>query len=258
MSTRTFTAPGSGAVIFGLDAPAALVEVTVSADADVASVELSGPAEVVDGAGVSAIGVRWSLRLPSTAATAATTVIRSAGGVTVINSTIGASVIVGDSMTFVNGQLVGGTNIRCPGVEPVRLSVTLPIRSCLEARVDAGSLVTRGPLPRVSVTGTSADVQIASAGAAEVRTVSGDITVSAVADCARLRTISGDIDVDAAAGQVSAQTTSGDITVHAESFGPVDAASVSGDIRVTAGPGACPDVRARSVSGRVRTTGGTR
>jgi hypothetical protein len=186
-------------------------------------------------------------------------VIRSAGGVTVINGAVGASVIVGDSMTFVNGRLVGGTNIHSIGAAgPVRLSVTLPIRSCLEARLDAGTLSTCGPLPRVSVTGTSADVEIASAGVAEVRTVSGDITVGAVADCARLRTVSGDIRVDAAAGQVTAQTTSGDISVHAESFGPVDTESVSGDIRVTADPGACPDVRARSVSGRVRTTGGRR
>ena len=93
-----------------------------------------------------------------------------------------------------------------------------------------------------------------------VRTVSGDITARTVASSAELRSVSGDIGIDAAAGPVTAETTSGDITVHAAEPVTIDAASVSGDIRVTAGPGVCPSVRARSVSGRVRTgtAGGAR
>ena len=43
MTATTFTAPGPGPVVFGLDAPAAYAEITVSPDAATASAVLSGP-----------------------------------------------------------------------------------------------------------------------------------------------------------------------------------------------------------------------
>jgi Putative adhesin len=258
MASRTFTAPGAGGVIFGLDVWTAAVEVTVSADADVASAELSGPAEVVDAARVSYRGVRWSLRLPRTAAVpGGVTVIQSPGAGMVIGAVSGTGIVIGCGRVVVNGVDVTAA-VSGAAAEPVRLAVTLPVRSCLEARLDAGALTACGPLSRALVTATSADVEIASAGTAEIRTVSGDITVGSVVDCARLGSVSGDIDVDDTVGPVTAHSTSGDITVHAAAAVTVSAESVSGDIRVTAGPGALPDVRARSVSGRVRTCGGAR
>jgi hypothetical protein len=150
--------------------------------------------------------------------------------------------------------LVGGTNISTITTEPVRLAVTLPAGSRLAARLDAGHLTAYGELPEAEITGTAADVDIATVGTLRVRTVSGDITAGTVTGSAGLHSVSGDIGIDAAAGEVIAETTSGDIAVHATAPVLVDAASVSGDIRVTAPAGTCPDVQARSVSGRVRTT----
>jgi DUF4097 and DUF4098 domain-containing protein YvlB len=266
MTAKTFTAPGPGPVLFRLDALAACVEITVSPDTATASAELSGPAEVVNGARAAASGGQWALTLPRWPPLAGMTVIQGAGTTIVTAdvipagvSVIGGRVIVGDSMTFVNGRLVSGVNVRTvAAAEPVRLAVTLPAGSALTAEVAAGTLAVRGDLPTAAVTTTSADVNLDTTGDARVRTVSGDITARTVASSAYLRTVSGDIGVDAAAGPVTAGTISGDIAVHAAGPVTIDVTSVSGDIRVTAGPGVCPDVRARSVSGRVRATGSTR
>lgn len=249
--SRTFTAPVPGPVALDLEASAADVVVTVSPAADAASAELTGPGEIVNAARPALDDGRWGLVLPPPAATGGSVV--RVGNATIINAT-GGMVITGGSMTFVNGRLVGGTNVRtAPMPEPVRLFLTLPAGSRIDARLTAGKLTVRGELAEARIASTSADVYVENVGKLRARTASGDVAADMVTGSATLRTMSGDIDVAETAGDVTAESMSGDITIGTSSPVAIDAESMSGDITVRPYGGAFPDVRARSVSGRVRT-----
>lgn len=250
-AVRTFTAPGSGPVVFELGAAAARVKITVSLDAPVARAEVSGPTEVVRSTRASVTGGRWVLALPS--AQAGTSVTRTSSRTTVIAGDIPAGVSVIGGQVIIGGRDVTAA-VSAAAPEPVRVTVTLPAGSAVVAQLGAGLLTVCGGLAHGDITATSADVDAGTVNDVRVRTVSGDIAVGGVAGSAQLVTVSGEISVAIAAGPVTAQTTSGDITVHATQPVTVDATSVSGDITVTARPGIRPDVRARSVSGRVRTS----
>lgn len=254
-ANRTLTAPVTGPVVFDLEAGVGSVVVTVSPDAEVASAELSGPAEVVDNARPDGSDGRWSLVLPRSGATVAGvsgTVIQSAGSTVIVGNVVGA-VHLGHGQVTVNGIEVTGATVMAPS-EPVRLAVTLPADSRLDARVGAGTLTTHGYLPSVDVSGTSPDIDIDGAGVLRARTVSGDIRAAHVSVTADLHVTSGDIGIRNTAGNVTAQSVSGDIGIRSAADITIDARSVSGDITVRSARGTYPDVRARSVSGDVRTT----
>jgi len=252
MTTRTFTAPAAGPLLFDLQAGAADIVITVSPGTGAATAELSGPDEIVDGTRASGDAGRWSMVLPRPHGTVIT------GGVQVINMSRGGSVVqattIHGGISIVGGRVyAGGTEITSAvTVEPTRLDVTLPAGSHLAARVDAGTITTSGDLPEARITTTSADVDVLAVRALTARTISGDITAWAVTGTATLATISGDIRIDDTDGPVSAATTSGDIDITTSSPVNIDTESVSGDINVRTGGGGA-DVRARSVSGRVRT-----
>lgn len=255
MSAREFNSPSRGAIVFDLDAPAAEVVVTVSPSAEMAHAELSGPDEIVNGTRPVLDDGRWGLVLPTPEASG--NVIRVGNNITI--SSIGTgTVITGDSMTFVNGRLVGGTNIRSMQMpETPRLFVTLPAGSRIDARMTAGKLTVRGYLPEARFAGTSADIDIESVGKLRARTASGDITAARVDGNSALRTMSGDITVDETAGDVTAETMSGDIAIGTDYDAvTIDADSMSGNITVRPYGGANPDVRAHSMSGNVRTRQG--
>lgn len=262
MSTRTFAAPVSGAVVFALEASAVDVVINVSYDAEAASAELSGPAEVVDSARSitsrsASANSKWRLTLPRPRPVVI-------GNDTIINQ-VGGTVIIGDTMS-IGGLSISGGHVQIGAIhgatvistgaaaEPLTLTVTLPAGSQVRARIDAGKLTTHGYLPVVELDGISADADIAGVGALRVRTVSGDIEVGHVAGTADLYSTSGAIDVRNTAGNVTAETVSGAIAIRAVSDITVNATSVSGDITVRVARGTYPDVRARSVSGEVRTT----
>jgi hypothetical protein len=252
MARREFSSPYRGAIVFDLDAHAAEVVVTVSPSAEMAHAELTGPDEIVNGTRPTLDDGRWGLVLPAAAATSSN-VIRVGNNITI--SSVGyGTVITGDSMTFVNGQLVGGTNIRTVSAsEPVRLFVTLPAGSRLDARMDAGRLAVRGYLPEARFASKSADLEAETVGKVRARTMSGDIAIDMTDGTSALRTMSGDITIDDAAADVTAETMSGDIAITTTTQIAIDANSMSGDITVRPHGGARPDVRAHSMSGRVRT-----
>ena len=249
---RYTTGPVTGPVTFGLDAggTALLAEIAAGPDAEMATAELSGPTETTDAARISMSGRTWTLALPRTRP-AGPTVITAGRRVSIISGTVTGSVCM------IGGRiLAGGIDVTAtsgPTAEPARLAVRLPAGSSLTARAAAGQVTTRGELAHIDITSTAADVGIDLAGTLGARTVSGDIRAATIDATARLHTTSGDIRVDAAAGPVTAETVSGDITCCVTGTVTVDASSVSGDIDITATRGVRPDVRARSVSGRVRT-----
>jgi hypothetical protein len=251
-TTREFNSPYRGAIAFDLDAPAAEVVVTVSPTAEMAHAELTGPDEIVNDTRPTLDDGRWGLILPTPAATGGG-VIRVGNNITI--SSVGPGmVITGDSMTFVNGRLVGGTNIRTAQMpETPRLFVTLPAGSRIDARMTAGKLTVRGYLPAARINSTSADIDIETIGKLRARTASGDITAAMVGGASVLRTMSGDITVDEATADVTAESMSGDIAIGTGVNIAIEAESMSGDITVRPYDGARPDVRAHSMSGRVRT-----
>lgn len=257
MSHRNLSSPVRGAIVFNLDAPAADVVVTVSPSAEMALAELSGPDEIVDGTRPTLGDGRWGLVLPAPTSTGGN-VIRVGNDITMTIGSVGPGmVITGDSMTFVNGKLVGGTNVRSvPMPETPRLFVTLPAGSRIDARMAAGRLTVRGYLPEARFASKSADLDAETIGKVRARTMSGDITIDMTDGTSALRTMSGDITVDDAAADVTAESMSGDITIGTGTHIAIEANSMSGDITVRPYDGARPDVRAHSMSGRVRTRQG--
>ena len=227
-----------------------LAEIAVDPDAEVATAELTGPAETTDVARISMSGRTWTLALPRTRP-AGPTVITAGRRVSIISGTVTGSIVMTGGRVLAGG--VDVTAAAGPAAEPVQLAVRLPAGSSLTARTGAGQVTTRGELARVDITTTAADVDIDVAGTIGARTISGDIRAATLGATARLHSTSGDIRVDAAAGPVTAETVSGDITCCVTGTVTVDASSVSGDIDITATRGVRPGVRARSVSGRVRT-----
>lgn len=256
MSTRTFQAPAAGPLTFDLTAGYAEVTVTVSPGAEAAFAELSGPDEVVSEAADFSRPGRWSLNLPAPAPT-----VFSSGGVQIVNHGGGQVIQAGHiygNITMFNGRMqVGGLQMTdatvVPGPEPVRLNVTLPAGSLLAARVESGTLATRGHLDSADISGMSAGVEVDSAGDLAAETISGRISVGSVTGEARLTSTSGRIRVGDAAGPVAAETVSGGIDITVSAPVTVQAESVSGSITVRTG-GTDPDVRAHSVSGRTRIT----
>jgi hypothetical protein len=248
------TDPVTGPVTFDLDGDGAAVsaEVTIDPDASAATAELSGPADLTDAARISLSGRTWTLTLPRTRATG-NAVIRASGNVITGGSFTGAVIMTGGGRVLVDGVDVTAAAAG-PAAGPVRLAVRLPAGSSLAARTAAGQITARGELAQVNVTTAAADLDVDIAETLSARSVSGDIRAGTVDAGARLHSISGDIRVDATAGPVTAETVSGDITCCVIESVTVDASSVSGDIDITASTGAVrPDVRARSVSGHVRT-----
>jgi hypothetical protein len=254
MINRTFHAPEAGPLTFDLTVGHAEVTITVSPVA-AAVAELSGPDDVVNEAWDGSRPGRWSLTLPAPAPT-----VISTGGVQVVNYG-GGQVIQADTIyggiTMVNGRMQVGMRmtdaVMVPGPEPVRLDVTVPPGSRLTARVESGTLTTRGILGGASISGTSLCIEVDSAGNLSADTISGRITAGSVTGAARLSSTSGRIRVGDAAGPVAAETISGGIDITTSAPVTIDAGSVSGDITVHTG-GADPDVRAHSVSGRTRIT----
>src|SRR5207237_5154425 len=82
-----------------------------------------------------------------------------------------------------------------------------------------------------------------------VKTVSGDVRLSAVGGELRVQTVSGDVSAQSVGASVTAKTVSGDLRLDSVREGEVTAQSVSGDIEVGVAPGTSLDADAGSVSG---------
>lgn len=250
--SKQMRAPRSGPVTFAVSADMLWLEVGTDPRITTATAEVTGPPEVTSAVRESMSGSTWSLAWPRTG---------RSGGITIGGGNYGATVISGGSYQNI---MMGGGRIVVNGVdvtsavsaaqpEPLRAVVRLPVGSSIEVRITAGSVTANGPLAHVRAETTSADLEIATVGTIEARSISGDIEVGMAVGTARLSSTSGDITVGDARSPVNAHSISGDISVHATQAITVDANAVSGDVRVTSDPGVRPDVHGHSVSGRVRT-----
>jgi len=241
--TREHTAP-VGPVVFDVttvaadviviveDRPAALVTVTTPAD--------SGPAadavratRFTDHPGRVSVRVQEPTGIVSTTGRGSAHIV-SHGSVT-INQVSGNAVVgaVFGNFNVVNGGIVIGGNMVTSGA-PITVEARLPRGSSLTCETTSADVETSGPLTDADVTTISGDIRIDTVRMPRLRTTSGDIRVAQLAgSCAALKTVSGDIRITAEQAGAS-----------------VSARSVSGDIRAT-GPDI--DLDARTVSGRVTT-----
>ena len=119
-------------------------------------------------------------------------------------------------------------------------------------RSEGSKLVLKVPAgSRVEIEGVAVDVDVRSVGSLQVRTVSGDATVTAVKGEMDLKTVSGDIRVagggtggsrmksasgdlklDLSARELQLSTVSGDLDVTLGEFERLDATAVSGDMKL--------------------------
>lgn len=249
---RTLTARPADRLTVAVRAAYLELEVITDPGRDRAVAELTGPEDLLDRVREQITGGTWTLTWPDDPAGA------GSGGVTIIQ---GGMIVTGSNF----GNISAGRNIRVNGVdigdliarsgaktpEPLRAVIRVPAGTTVDADVEAGSVMIRGPVAGVMARTRSADVTCSGqTGQISVTTMSGDVDADRIGP-GRVKTMSGDVSL-AADGALDIDTMSGDISVHALAAIMVDASSMSGDIRVTAEAGALPAVSARSMSGRVR------
>lgn len=269
MTTKELRAPASGPLTVSLRAGMAYAEIIASAGVTTATAEISGPQDVIDGTRERMSGGAWEIVLPDDA-TGGTMIVSSRGGRTVIRGNVTSGVVIGGGSrgtviqsagrVVVNGvDVTDVVSSRSGGdTGPVRVTVRLPAGSSLETDIGTGHVRCRGPLAAITAESLSADLEAEEAAGIRAHSTSGDIRVGHLTGQAALSATSGDITVIDAAGTVDAHATSGDIAIHCTAPVAVSAYATSGDVRVTAARGVQPRVRARSVSGDVRTPEGRR
>ena len=127
----------------------------------------------------------------------------------------------------------------------LRLRVTLPTGSRVDARSESAELDATGQLGDVQVKAGSGDTRIEHAYDVKVQSGSGDVSIGTAEGAATLAAGSGDVTVRAITGPGRVSTGSGDIRVE-HAHGPLQANSGSGDVQLDAAEG---DVNANTASG---------
>jgi hypothetical protein len=98
----------------------------------------------------------------------------------------------------------------------VEVTVQLPAESRVEAKAASAQFTTAGQLGDVTFDSSQATVKVDAAATARLTTVDGDITVGRLGGAAEIRTVKGDIQItEATHGTVVLRTETGAITVGA-------------------------------------------
>ncbi|MFC6083710.1 DUF4097 family beta strand repeat-containing protein [Sphaerisporangium aureirubrum] len=271
-STRALSAPMPGPVVLDLTMSHGQITVQVT-DADSAAITLTGPAEALDDATLSAEARVVAVNVP-TPDQPGMTIVTGNGGRTVIAGNINSGVIVTGGTMHISGSVISGRAVSGMNVTPgVRAEVRLPRGSALRVRSKSAAVSVRGELEWVDHASVSGDLDMDGCGKLTARTTSGDIradypdhaTVQTVSGDIRLgrtetvtaSTTSGDIHIEDFGGTGQLTTVSGDITAYATDAGHLTASATSGDITVKApaelATSGALTVDARSISGDVRT-----
>jgi len=131
----------------------------------------------------------------------------------------------------------------------------------------SGSLRLSGRLGTVRATTMSGSIDVAETTGADLRAMSGTITVAKCDGPCRIKTKSGSIQVASAesvaihigsgrvrilhvAGAVSVRAVSGSVTLETGGGGPVEVETMSGSVTIVLPTGCKPDVHAKSLSSR--------
>jgi hypothetical protein len=161
---------------------------------------------------------------------------------------------------------IGSADIRLGGPQ-LRLRITCPHGSALDARTKSAYVKARGEYGEVEVKTASGDVQVEQAQETRIKSASGDIWLDHVKAELQVQTasgdlhagvvdgdlhaqlVSGDLEVGEARASVSANTVSGDQRFEAVQQGRVDVKAISGDVSVGIRSGSRFYVDANTVSG---------
>lgn len=269
---RTFTHAHAGTMTLDLDVPIGTVTVLADQHATQAAVTIEPEApedstavDLVERAKSDSSGdtLRVVVPQPPEQIASAGSLTRSGRNITRVNT---GSVVLGDGLVVnggvINGRAVGGDQ------GAVRVVAHVPEGSNLTAATTAADVRTDGFLYRVSFRSTSGDLHLGRAKRVWFRSVSGDLSGAEIGnltahttsgdvrvdtvDNLTAHTVSGDVDLRLTGRHAAVSATSGDVAVHAVSDGAISVQTVSGDVRVTSGPGVSAGIDAHSVSGRVR------
>jgi DUF4097 and DUF4098 domain-containing protein YvlB len=131
----------------------------------------------------------------------------------------------------------------------------------------SGRLRLSGRLGKVRATTLSGSIDVEEAAAADLRAMSGTITVGKCDGPCRIKTKSGSthvgsadsvdihigsgrVRIDRVAGSVSVRAVSGSVALEAGGGGPIEVETMSGSVSIVLPAGCKPDVRAKSHSSR--------
>jgi DUF4097 and DUF4098 domain-containing protein YvlB len=129
------------------------------------------------------------------------------------------------------------------------VTMRVPIGTDLIVGSHSGKVRLRGELGTVRVTTRSGSVEVEACASLDARTVSGRVDVGRVTGDATVKAANGRVTIADVGGAVTATSVSGTVAI-GRAGGAVHATTVSG--RVDVGLAHAADVRAESVSGRVR------
>jgi DUF4097 and DUF4098 domain-containing protein YvlB len=134
-----------------------------------------------------------------------------------------------------------------------RLTVRASVPHASTARLQGASadMSVAGRYASLDVKTVSGDLRVTGEidGAADVKSVSGDVSLEHVGGDLRVKTVSGDVKALLVGGSLTAKTVSGDVRVESIREGHAEVTSISGDIEIGVAVGSAVDVDANSVSG---------
>lgn len=248
---KTFTtrlAEGLPLLNFRLDATSAQVHVSTAPNLAEATVTISGPQEIVDGATEQRGRTSWFIRLPEEPST---TVVTHTRGGTVMSANVvsGGTVIMGGNMTVINGVVVSGN--QTVTVEPTVVTVLLPEGSDLRTVLSNGSVDARGSYTEVTHDASNASLSVEAARRVEADTSNGKVTVGRATDTIDVRTSNGKVRVDGSAPRTDVRTSNGSITIQAAGSHQINARASNGNVTVYRN-GHQADIRTRTSNGRDR------
>lgn len=147
-----------------------------------------------------------------------------------------------------------GINIGWHSSGDANLLVHVPSGSSLTASLVSSDLSVAGVAGNQEVNAVSGDVKLSAQRDVRVVTVSGDVQLTAGPESrlVDVRTVSGDLTVSGGAGELKIKTVSGDGTLSLGTLTRAQVNTVSGDFTITAGLAADGRFEAESVSGDFR------
>jgi hypothetical protein len=162
----------------------------------------------------------------------------------------GVTIVNGNVITGSGRYTVTGAGAARRG-GPVRITARVAPGSSVILSGFAPHLTATGPLGFVDVETTAGNLACVDATTVRVKTTSGDVHTARTAEVSA-RTVSGYVICRELAGSAQIKTISGDITIDAATDSTCHARSVSGDIELSSPAGVAIDATTRTVSGTVR------
>jgi DUF4097 and DUF4098 domain-containing protein YvlB len=137
------------------------------------------------------------------------------------------------------------------GTEKLRVHARVPHGGAASVATASADMKLLGRYARLETKTASGDLSLRGEveADAELKTVSGDISIDRIGGDVRVNSVSGDVRIDDVGGSLTAKSVSGDVRIGAAHAGEATLQSVSGDIEVGVAAGTNLDVDANSVSG---------